>query len=434
MTWTYIKHTLLGVLIALSLLLSVGLWSAGRRLAEPQSTSGNSTPSSLVERTKSEVFSPYEVALHGIGETGGVQLTPSNHVQDLIDETLEELEFEEVTDITTRSIEDYEEYLSWGNWIEFIYPGDLPLGIWEDTFQTLPNDYAEQTYNRLAINLNDPEQAEFYHSETETVYHVEVSHLVPEQLNAFLDTDEINYVPAESIEIGTGFIYLPSETMEIEHKYYTVGRLPTSLYVNQFFTDTAEVDSRTTGNVTRLIDMTTEVRINLVEHNLTYESQQTATDELTLTERLDRSFTELQRVENWTEDVKFGSYHPSTNQVTFQRYIEGLPVFSSQQNESIVRIGVNNNGLSELSLPLRVVQTPLDTGENYEEMPTGAEVMEQIDAAPNMERSDIEDIRIGLTWEESVEDSRVVHFVPDWYVRVNGLWHELEDFIELREG
>jgi regulatory protein YycH of two-component signal transduction system YycFG len=433
MTWTHIKHALLAILIVLSFLLTIGIWSAGGHLGEPESTNNNSTPSPLVERTKSEVFSPYEVALHGTGEQGQVQLTTSKETQDIIDEILDEVLFQEVVSIEHRSFNEYQDYLSWGNWIEFVYPGHLPLGLLENNFENLDNNYAEQTYDRFAINLNDLEQAEFYNTQEERVYRVNVSEISSELVNIFLDTEAISYVAAESIEIGNGYVYLPIENIMIEQKNYTVDRLPIRFYTNQFFADPSQMDERTTGNVTRYIDMTTEVRFHQTEYTLAYESQQSAVDDLSFTERLDRSFMELQLVENWTEEVKYGSYHPATNEVTFQRYIDGLPVYSPQQNESMVRMVVNNNGLATLNLPLRVVQTPLDTGEQMVEMMSSEEIVSLIDESAHVSREDLDDIRMGLTWQESEEDSRVIEFIPEWYVRVEQTWYEIEQFIRLQE-
>lgn len=433
MTWKHIKHAFLGALIVLSLFLSVSLWSAGGHLGEPQETVGNQNPSPLVERTRSEVFSSSSVALHGTGEAGDIQVTSTYEVQDIIDEVLEEIEFEEGVDTSSQSIEDYQEYLSWGNWVELVYPGNIPLGLLENNFNELSNDHENLQFDRLAINLNDLEQAVFYNTANQEVYRVQISQLSSGSITEFLNTEEISYVQAMSVEIGSGYVYLPTEHQQIEHRIYTVDRLPTQLYINQFFTDTLEMDSRTTGNTTRYIDMTSEVRVNQVDHRLTYESQQTSIDDLTLTERMDRSFTHLQEVENWTDEVKFDSYSSQENQVVFQRYLDGLPVFSSQQSDSMVQMSVNNSGLSYLSLPLRIVQTPLDTGEDLEELSSGEELMSRLDSVGTITREDINDIRLGLTWEESEEDGRVIHFVPDWYVKVGNTWYEVDRFLEMQE-
>lgn len=432
-TWKHIKHACLGALIVLSLFLSVSLWSAGGHLGEPQETVGSQNPSPLVERTRSEVFSSSSVALHGTGEAGNIHVVSTYDVQEIIDDVLEEIEFEEIVETSAQPIEEYQEYLTWGTWIELVYPDGIPLGLLEENFDDLPENEQDWQFDRLAINLNDLEQAEFYNTADQEVARAQISQLSSTSITEFLNTDDIPYVQMTSEEIGSGVVYLPTEPLEIEHKIYTVDRLPTQLYINQFFTDTLEMDSRTTGNTTRYIDMTSEVRVNQDEQRLTYESQQTSVDDLTLTERLDRSFNQLQEVENWTNEVKFDSYDPQTNQVVFQRYLDGLPIFSFQHNDSRVQMNVNNNGLSYLSLPLRIIQTPLDTGENLEELASGEELMEQLDAIEMISREDINDIRLGLTWEESEEDGRVIHFVPDWYVKVEDTWYEVERFIDMQE-
>lgn len=433
-TWTRIKHLLLALLIFLSLFLSVGLWTAGGHLGDQSARTGNLTPASLVERTMVEVFAPYQIALHGSdsGESD-LQITTTSSVRSSIDAILREMTFEEVVSIEEMSQEDYQNSLSWTTTVEFVYSDDLPFGLLEDKFENLPSDYADQTYNRLAVDLNDPDDFTFYNTETETLYRVEAINVPIERMDDFLDTENLPYVSAEAILFNEGYVYLPAEDIDVDYRNYTVERLPNNLFISRFFTDTSEVDIRPTGHLTRYIDFTQEVRINHASHTLTYFRDRPNLNEMTLTERLNASFDQLQQVENWTETVKFSSYQTNSNQVTFQRYIDGLPVFSYQQYEAEVHISVVESGLRELTVPLRVVQTPLVRGESSKTLPSSEEIVNRIESSGSISLEDIDDVRMGLTWRQIEEDSNVIQFEPNWYVKVESNWFELENFIEMQE-
>lgn len=155
--------------------------------------------------------------------------------------------------------------------------------------------------------------------------------------------------------------------------------------------------------------------------------------QMTFSERLLSSFQELRQVENWTETIHYQQYTHGTSEVTFQRYIQGYPVFSTQQLESSVLITVVESGLSNLRVPLRVVQTPLTLGgETTKTLPSGVSVVDQLEnTAPGLDP--VQNIRKGLTWVQSEEDSRVVHFEPNWYVQSDNVWYELTRYIQLQE-
>lgn len=434
MTWTHIKHLLLALLITLSLFLSVGLWSAGGHLGEQTTSMNNRTPASLVDRTNAEVFAPYQIVLHG-SEEADLLLTSIDQVREMMDDSLEEMVFNEVTSTEQVSRENYQETLSSGTWIEFVYDDRIPLGLLEERFENLPSDIASQSYNRLAVNLEELEELHFYDSVNQTFHHVEADEVQLETVNIFLNTDDISYVEAEAVAVHQNIVYLPIENVEVAYRDYVVERLPNMLYVNEFFTDTSEVDEMRTASDIRYIDLTTEVRINQNYHTVTYLRQRPDLGEMTVTERFNQSFDQLQRVENWIETVQFHSYDEESNRMLFQRYIDGLPVFSLQQQEAITEISVVESGLTHLRVPLRVVQTPLTlVGPQEKEMLSSSEILSRLNSVNEGLHEEIDDIRMGLTWRESEENSQIIHFEPNWYVSLDGSWQELERFIEMQEG
>ncbi|GAB2498897.1 hypothetical protein GCM10008929_19370 [Alkalibacterium psychrotolerans] len=432
MSWSNIKHVLLTVLIALSLFLSFQLWTAGGELREPTSGGSGAVPASLVDRTMTEVFSPNQIIWHrSLSET---KLEIDTHeMSDWIEEHFNSMAFGEVANPQRVSREAYRENLSSGEWVEFLFGAPIPFGLFEAAFDDLPTDYENRTFTRLFMNRDNPEQVVFFDSTNELYYSVDESSFTEETVNELLYGANNQFTEVETIEVGEDLIYLPIEEVDVEYQDYLVERLPNNLYINQFFTDTSEVDARRTGQTLRYIDLTTEVRINDSNNTLTYIRQRTDMGQMTFSERLTSSFQELRQIENWTETVHYEGFTPATNEVVFQRYIQGQPVFSHQQQESSVLVTVVESGLTNLRLPLRVVQTPLAlTGERTKTLPSGTEVAENL-AGIGEGLEGIQNIRVGLTWIQSEEDSRVVHFEPNWYVQSDDIWYELSRYIQLQE-
>ena len=132
---------------------------------------------------------------------------------------------------------------------------------------------------------------------------------------------------------------------------YLVERLPNNLFIYQFLFNPSEIDARRTGNTTRYLDLTTEVKINDSLNMLNYLRQRSDMDEMTFSDRLHNGSDVLNQIENWTEKVHYQGYSPKTNEVIFQRYVQGYPVYSYQQFESVIEIAVVESGLTSFQFP-----------------------------------------------------------------------------------
>lgn len=432
-TWTHIKHILLGALIVLSLFLSVSLLTTGSQSNEQTTSSGGSTTPALVDRSSSEVFSPNQIILHEAYDSH--QLASLTDTQDLVEQSYQTMRFSDVQTPETLTRSEYQQIVHEDSWVEFVFDEEIPFGLFSEGFEDIPSDYENRTFDRVLFNLNDQDRVLFYNAQKELTYEFEEV-MIPEDLLAgFRDTEAIHYTEATGLELNQ-IIYVPDTEMSLSYENYIVERLPDRLFISQFFEDTSEVDVRSTLNGQQYTSLTTEVVINDKNYTLSYLRQRTNQEELSLTERLSNSFQELAKVENWKDRSRYESYDPSTGEVIFQRYLDGMPVFSDQQLDSEVALTIDGSGIKNLRIPLRVAQTPISLdGYDEKELASGSEIAGNLEAA-GIDLSTITGLKVGLTWEESEEDERVIHFEPDWYINVenDSNWYTVDQFMELQEG
>ncbi|GEK90858.1 YycH family regulatory protein [Alkalibacterium kapii] len=430
--WSKIRQILLVILIGLSVFLSFQIWTTGVQLRDPAPSGGTPLPASLTDRSFMEVFSPKKIIWHrnAIGRTLDIN---TFYTAEWLENYLPETSFGTIEQPERLSLSAYQDYLANENWVEFIFDAPIPFGLFEDGFDDLPTDYKNRTFTHMIMKKNDPASTYFYDSDDQVLYQAEGSEYTEEMIDELLYSQENDMTDVEAFEVGGRFIYLPVNEQEIEYRDYLVERLPNNLFVYQFFSDPSEIDARRSGNTTRYIDLTTEVKINDSLNVLTYLRQRSDTEKMTLSERLISSYEMLNQIENWTDRVHYQGFIPATNKVIFQRYVEGYPIYSYQQFETVIEMTVVEGGLTSLQVPIRVAQTSLSlTGEKTKTLPSGEEILNQLKEI-DQELTDIKDIRIGLTWTESEEDERVVHFEPDWYVETQNNWIEVDRFIEAQE-
>src|SRR5699024_591122 len=205
-------------------------------------------------------------------------------------------------------------------------------------------------------------------------------------------------------------------------------------YTSNFYPDPSLVDTRTTETTTRYIDLTREVTINQQNHTLVFLRQIEDSGDLRPAERFIKSFEQVNRFENWTGSFSITDYDVKNEIVSFRREIDGLPVFSPSDNETVSEVGLVESGVTHLKLPLRYINTPITMEENSgEELLSGVEVNERLFKELPAEKYDkIKDLTVGYTWKESEEADQVIYFIPDWYVLYDGVWLELESLLEMQ--
>ncbi len=432
-----ILSVVLGFLIIISLFLSYTLWTAGRSEGEVENTSTQTTRMNISERDyePSEVFRPTYVAIHGVDQENHLMMANTFPLRNLLNNSYMTENLDRIIRTEVLTNQEYIESMEAGQWLEFIFIEEQPIGLLEPKFYDLQDDYMDVFYDRMIINLDNRQSVYLYNTKEEMIYSVDALEDSPINVDPFLNTENLRYVAAEVIDLREGFVYLSTETLSIPYRSYVMDRRPYSVYTSNFFPDTSLVDVRSSGSVTRYIDLTKEVSINQRTQVLTYYRQIQDVGELSVPERFIRSFEQMNRFENWIGTFALSHYDSEEKTVTFRREIEGVPVFSSSDNETISEIGLVESGVTHLKLPLRYTNTPITIEDTpLKELIPGVEVLNELSSVlSDVQFRNIENMTIGYKWVESDETSEVVYFHPTWVILFDGDWIDYEELIELHK-
>ncbi len=424
------KHYLLAFLILISIFLSYIIWVP--RTTEPSDTDiqpDSQTPGALVDRGMHDVYSPRNYILH----TNNMVAYDPSIFDGIYNDLIETLYLEELDAGYEVSMDTYSANLAnQSNVIEFVYPDLLPFGILSDNFNNIPTDLADTQFDRFYINLNDPDVVYFYNTRNEVMTEVDVSQIELESINENLVEDnQLFNVYQQSFQ--SKYSYLPTNTFTVNSSHYLVERLPNNLYSSFFFPDPSGVELRVSNNISRYIDLTTELRINNSTNVLTYFRQLSDLNELSRTERFTQSVNELNALENWTHQIKFVDTNEQLKHVRYRRFLDDLPIFSDGELASISEVGVLEDGLTHLKLPLLIVQTPITLDEDAEvSLPSGNTVMNILSNV--IDTSDIQDLAVGVQWQDTDESAQVIRFEPKWFIKVADVWTDVESYVEGEGG
>lgn len=433
----YVRNFFVTLFVLSSIVLSYVLWTAGRNVGTKEATTGQTTRSSVAQTSHqmSDTFRPTGIALHGEGEDYQVQFATSYPLRHLMRDIYGSQNLEEIDRSFIWTLEEYSNRLENGRWLELVYTEEQPIGLLDQKFVNLSSDFRNLFYNRILVNLEAPSRIYFYNTHTEWAYEASIVNEEVFDLGPFLDKENLDYQGSFPLMLEGNIVYLPYQELEIPYQSFVIDRFPDSIYIENFFPDTSQVDRRSQNGVTRYIDLTKEVTINQNNNTLNYLRQISDPDGLDPTSRFRRSFEQLNRFENWSDTFVLSHYNPQSHLLEFRREIDGYPVFDLTGNETISEVGVVESGVTNLKLPIRYINTPLSIqGSPTGTLLSGSELLNQLQVGlQGRALSEIQNVSIGYTWIESEEDSQVIYFNPDWYVQINDEWQTLETFLQISE-
>lgn len=434
----YLRNFIVSLFVLSSIILSYVLWTAGRNVGIEEAATSQTARSSVAQTSHeiSDAFRPTGVALHGEDEENQIQYSTTYPLKNLLRENYEVQNLEQIERSFIWTLEEYSKQLETGRWLELTYNEEQPIGLLEQRFVNLSSDFRNLFYNRMLINIEAPNRIYFYNTHTEWAYEASTIDGDFLDLQPFLNEENLNYKNSFSLMLDGNIAYLQYEEVEIPYQRFVIDRFPDSIYIENFFPDTSQVDRRSQNGVTRYIDLTKEVTINQTNNTISYFRQISDPDGLDATSRFRRSFEQLNRFENWSDSFVLSHYDLETSFLEFHREIDGFPVFDSTGNETISEVGVVESGVTNLRLPIRYINTPLSIqGSPTGVLISGTELVNQLQTGlQGRALSDIQNICIGYTWVESDEDSQVIYFNPSWYVQINDEWQTLKNFLQVSEA
>lgn len=430
MNWPLIRKIVLTLLIVLSLVLTVQLWrNPGGYVVQTDNKETPIVSSVTFDRQLAVVFGPTEVAEH---TNQGTFVTKNSKVLDSLFPIFRNFEVNDIADPITLNSESYIDMVSQTGNIELIFSSSIPFGLYQESFSFLPREYENRTFNRMYLSVNNPGFIYFYNTRSMLFYEAEISNVDMDLLTTVLEENKSSQIEVDSVSVKEHITYLPVDTLELPVLNYLVEEQPNSLFIERLFDDTSEIQTIINDNVSRYYDYFSELSIDNQKDILTYTRPQVGNDNVSLSNRALTSFNKLIQYEHWPNELYFYGYSSVTNEVEFRRYIKGYPIFGTPDYGGTF-ISVSDNNVAGLEMPTVVAQTPISDQETKKVLHSMDELTALLTSAGHS-LNDVDDIKVGYTWNYSDESNQVVTLEPSWYIKVNGNWMSIQTLISVSKG
>ena len=415
---------LLYTLVAISLFLTVRILSTPSTVGLSQnsatSVSANQTNTKKVE----DVFAPIRMIIH---TDKRIYLTQEPEIMQSVNELLSESVFDGIEGVSTYTQEDYDALILSPTQLEIRFAEEVPLELLSRYFTNLQEDYYGESIGRIIFNSKEEDPVYLLNDETKQVFTVARPANLLQSLAELYESQKEAYAEVESYETELAISYLPIEAITIQKLVYLVEKPSNSYFIDLLFDDTTDLKDNGSDEFVSYSDNISELSIDKETGQLSYYRNILDAEDLPDYRLIRDSFHEIKMLDNWTNPFYFYGFDKENDNVYYRRYVNGYPIFG-EVDYGLTRIRMSGSSMTELQFLTQVIQTPLtDRGEDVTLL-SGQDLLAALNAG-GYSSQEIQMIALGYDWTFSEESNRLVNLTPKWFIKIDGVWKALDQWI-----
>ena len=415
---------LLYTLVAISLFLTVRILSTPSTVGLSQN-SATSVSANLTNTKKVEdVFAPIRMIVH---TDKRMYLTQMPEIMRSVNELLSESVFNGIEGVSTYTKEEYDALILSPMQLEIRFAEEVPLELLSRYFTNLQEDYYGESIGRIIFNSKEEDPVYLLNDETKQVFTVARPANLLQSLAELYESQKEAYAEVESYETELAISYLPIEAITIQKLVYLVEKPSNSYFIDLLFDDTTDLKDNGSDEFVSYSDNISELSIDKETGQLSYYRNILDAEDLPDYRLIRDSFHEIKMLDNWTNPFYFYGFDKENDNVYYRRYVNGYPIFG-EVDYGLTRIRMSGSSMTELQFLTQVIQTPLtDRGEDVTLL-SGQDLLAALNAG-GYSSQEIQMIALGYDWTFSEESNRLVNLTPKWFIKIDGVWKALDQWI-----
>ncbi|WKA54799.1 YycH family regulatory protein [Planococcus shixiaomingii] len=315
------------------------------------------------------------------------------------------------------------------NRVVLYYPGNVPFPVFDAMVNITDETITESSFDRVVIELATVENTQikiyFINSTTGRIHEGNIS---VSELDQFENDilEEINDVYVTNKNIGKLPIYVPEKEMDKVVYPYLLEEVTPETFRSALFDDASTVDSSGDAANEKYTDNNGAImRFDSTRKSMSYVKPRAETSDPGIPSEL--IFNTVDYVNDhggWTNDFRYFSMEPLTQQVHYRLFLDDLPVFSaSLATELELRWGMID-GLEQIFRyvrPYYVLQSTAQT--STEKLEAGTTALEAVSRLSKKEQKAVTEIT--PVYELKQTGDKLITFRAAWYYKIDGTWKKL---------
>lgn len=417
-----VKSVVLFLLVMLSVILTFIIWTYTPDYKIIEQTEGKEILIGSQKRME-DIIRPYKAIYRFDEEFTG---TASNGAMKDIMKAFQGWNVLDLMPVNNNLTANYvNEMIRTNNRMTIFFTGEIPYSAFSSIFQFADKEIPETTFNRMIIDWtnygNKELQIFFISSNNKTLMR---SHVSLQNTNPFI-RDVIEPAKAYSTfkEIereGFPSLYMPNDKIESTKYMYTFIEEPLESFKNVLFPNPNIVQRSIESAMTeKYQDGKSRMTIDSNLKSLTYVYPAAESSAIIEPSKLLKdSFEFINEHGGFTADYRYVSKNTNKNQLEYQQYLQGLPVYSDQVISKITTVW-GENLVFRYKRPYYSLVFDIPTEKEIKELPSGVEIVEKIQQLHNFVLSEIDDIVVGYYLKQ--DSTSIMTLEPCWFVVHNGV-------------
>lgn len=417
-----VKSVVLFLLVMLSVILTFIIWTYTPDYKIIEQTEGKEILIGSQKRME-DIIRPYKAIYRFDEEFTG---TASNGAMKDIMKAFQGWNILDLVPINNNLTANYvNEMIRTNNRMTIFFTGEIPYSAFSSIFQFADKEIPETTFNRMIIDWtnygNKELQIFFISSNNKTLMRSRVS---LQNTNPFI-RDVIE--PAKTYSAFKEFeregftsLYMPNDKIESTKYMYTFIEEPLESFKNVLFPNPNIVQRSIESAMTeKYQDGKSRMTVDSNLKSLTYVYPAVESSAIIEPSKLLKdSFEFINEHGGFTADYRYVSKNTNKNQLEYQQYLQGLPVYSDQVISKITTVW-GDNVIFRYKRPYYSLVFDIPTEKEIKELPSGVEILEKIQQLNNFVLSDIDDVVVGYYLKQ--DSTSIMTLEPCWFVVHNGI-------------
>lgn len=414
-----VKSVTLAILIGISLLLTLAIWSYEPNFNFLSDSYTEADIGGKGEMQKKDLVTPSSFVFHQYDGTYGFD-DPEEGL-----ELYDDMQDWHMDNLTEKSANGPPED---GNRIELIFPDPLPMELADSlfTFQDDTN-FPNWSFQRIFITFNQDSSLEVEFLSADSKKSAKAVINDEKQYDRLWDymTNQDDLSEFTKLETGDLPIYIPKNKPEMKERKLTMKEINPKELVDALFSTPETVRrDETKADEIYYTDGFRGMRVQGDGKSINYFNPLHEEDEqVDPVDLLDISHDEINEQKGWTGDFSLDTLNPSENVIRYRMHYAGYPVFG--EDFAVIEQEWHDEDLYKYKRP--IVRFSISPEENKIELKSGEDVLDYIDKESTYDKEDVEDIKLGYHLTE--DEKKTPFFVtmdPVWYVKYHDKWEELD--------
>ena len=310
------------------------------------------------------------------------------------------------------------------------FPDDVPFPVYDIILPFSITNPPENGFDRLIVDWNRTENGElkiyFASSKSKTLYSAIAGNVDMNLLKQKVVSPTAEFAKFTEIQRkGKSSLFVSAQDVESIRYTYYLKEIDTNRFREALFSDPNLIRQSPVGATNEeYSDGTSLMNVNLLERTLSFVNPSAETFVPAVPSKL--VFDSLDFVNEhggWTDEYRFASINPDNQQIDYQLYLLGYPVFSDETSTKITAFW-GDPGIYrywrpyytlDLSLPFDTVISTLPSGEK------ASRVMKNVN---ELDFNNVDEITTGYYLTRD-NDQRLLILEPSWFYLSNNQWSRI---------